>query len=129
MRIRAENCLRCPTDCGTCLGFSCGDGVCGGQETCTEAPGLSLCAQDCCPVGGCDHQVCETGTPLKPFCSSCAALVCDFDSTCCDSMWDAICVGHAVVQCGAVCSRCDNDGVCEASTAIWLEISLSLGSQ
>lgn len=51
-----------------------------------------------CP--SCDHDVCTTGAPLLPACSSCAATVCGADAYCCDFEWDAVCVSEATTLCG-----------------------------
>jgi hypothetical protein len=51
----------------------------------------------------CAHDVCATGKKLSPSCDPCAAAVCGWDPTCCDSTWDGACVETAALLCGASC--------------------------
>lgn len=60
----------------------------------------------------CAHDLCVTGGPLDPNCSTCVAEVCSFDSFCCNVAWDSICVNEAKNTCGLTCTTCGN-GVCE----------------
>jgi len=53
-----------------------------------------------CP--SCDHDVCTTGGPLLPACSTCADTVCTSDPYCCEVTWDALCVDAATT----LCSEC-----------------------
>jgi hypothetical protein len=71
------------------VGNQCGtfsDG-CGGTIECgaCEPP----------PPGSCAHSEYETGAPLTPGCSECAATVCSVDGYCCTYGWDGICVAEA----------------------------------
>jgi hypothetical protein len=61
----------------------------------------------------CAHGLCFTGPALDPTCSECVATVCSFDSYCCTTFWDGICVQEAQDTCGTVCTTCGN-GACEA---------------
>lgn len=57
--------------------------------------------------GMCDHPVCDTGGPLDPMCSQCAADVCAVDSFCCGAnggTWDALCVDTADDECNNICT-------------------------
>jgi hypothetical protein len=48
----------------------------------------------------CSHDVCTTGTPLKPACNDCTAKVCAADSFCCNTSWLGSCVMDAQDLCG-----------------------------
>ncbi|MCC6998367.1 MAG: hypothetical protein IT370_27395 [Deltaproteobacteria bacterium] len=52
------------------------------------------------PVPSCGHSVYVTGGALPSACSACAQLICSFDSYCCNSAWDGICVNEAKLSCG-----------------------------
>ena len=60
-------------------------------------------------AGSCAHPVCTTGVALTPGCDnpplsdSCVTAVCNADSFCCGSSWDALCVGRVEQYCDAVC--------------------------
>lgn len=52
----------------------------------------------------CAHDVCDIGGPLMAGCDPCVTTVCGLiDNFCCTNQWDAVCVGHAVLFCGAPC--------------------------
>ncbi|MBL9149559.1 MAG: hypothetical protein JNM94_12790 [Phycisphaerae bacterium] len=78
----------------------CGDTVCEPGETwpeCPECPPVDNCpnAGSCCEEhagGGCNDE-------------NCCDTVCTADPTCCDSSWDASCVGDAV----RLCDLCDTN--------------------
>jgi len=78
----------------------------------------------------CAHDVCEVGGALDSTCNACANTVCNADSFCCTSSWDATCVGEAVSLCNLTCPApppscphdvCDEgdplDAACNACTA------------
>lgn len=54
-------------------------------------------------AGPCAHGLCETGAPIDPACSPCAAAVCATSLTCCTKVWGAFCVETAVAVCGESC--------------------------
>ena len=75
-------------------GLFCGDGMVVPPETC-ELPGSPTC--DCCfehGSPGCENAGCESA-------------VCAADSSCCDVLWDAICVEMALDE-PACETCCDN---------------------
>jgi hypothetical protein len=64
-----------------------------------------ICGQDCAGGGGgCAHSECQQGGPLMAACSDCATTVCNDDSFCCTTDWDALCVSHAESLCGNLCA-------------------------
>lgn len=69
--------------------MTCGNGVCGGGETC------ETCPADCGPCGPCTHSPCQTGGPLKANCAPCVAKICQQDPFCCTQNWDDVCVDQA----------------------------------
>ncbi len=74
----------CGVDCGN-GGSSGGGGGSGGAEACA-------------------HDVCSIGPPLDPSCDDpCVEKVCLENPSCCDSYWDATCVGLAIDLCGEEC--------------------------
>lgn len=80
------------------------ESVAAGYGVCVPCPGL---VNDCAPgtVGGgngtCDHPADQPGTPLDPSCDTCAEEVCSFDTYCCETEWDDVCVDEAAQTCGA----------------------------
>jgi hypothetical protein len=60
-------------------------------------------------AGACDHTVCTEGAALiagcddPPVSPSCVTAVCSYDSFCCNSEWDGLCVDEVVGNCGANC--------------------------
>jgi hypothetical protein len=101
-----ETCASCPTDCGAC------PKVCGDKQ-CYPSVGedCSTCPYDCGTCGGCTHPLCQTGFPLAPTCSSCAATVCAVDPFCCGGGWDEVCVAEVGALCGISCAGC-GDALC-----------------
>ncbi len=73
---------------------SCGDGACGGSETCDACP--EDCGE-CPPAGDCCTATAAAGCTD----ATVEACVCDEDAFCCETSWDAICVSAADTQCGA----------------------------
>ena len=92
----------CPIDC-----TYCGDGECEYGENCAS------CSADC---GGCaSHGLCEEGGPLDPTYDWCTAQICSVDSSCCNLVWNQVCVGEVSSICGLVCPPTHpfcGDGVC-----------------
>ena len=92
----SETCSSCPSDCGPCA--VCGDGRCIGGETC------SSCPRDCGECSGCGDGTCSTGEN----CSNCPQ-----DCGVCPSCGDGNC------QSGETCSTCPQDcGSCHATASI-----------
>jgi len=87
--------------------IDCGNGVCGGDETCASCPA------DC---GACDGGCCVQGD--TPGCNQgdVASCVCANDSYCCEVAWDELCVTAAREECGACqddCCDLNGTGGCE----------------
>ncbi len=123
-----------------CEGKQCGEDGCGGvcgkcpvQHVCEE--GLCICVPDCegkqCGDDGCGGSCgdclgecvdflchegpgCEVGEGTGCEGCSCEACVCWIDPYCCDTLWDSLCVGECINDCGG-CAELDTcgDGSCE----------------
>lgn len=86
----------------------CGDSLCEPGETwpeCPECPPIVACpgVGDCCVVHlsiGCTDE-------------ACCDQVCAIDAFCCDSSWDAGCVGVAQSECPDICGTTCGDTICE----------------
>jgi hypothetical protein len=52
----------------------------------------------------CAHNVCVTGVALESGCSQCVTDICAYDSWCCSTTWDSICVGYVPSICGTSCN-------------------------
>ncbi len=52
----------------------------------------------------CAHDVCDIGLALDAECDSCVAQICAFDSYCCNTQWDSICIGYVISICEGSCS-------------------------
>jgi hypothetical protein len=92
--------------------------VAGDYGVCLPCPNmLARCAQtseEVPPTGNCDHDVCETGTPLGLQCSlPCVAQVCAKDPYCCIEAWDFQCKVDVDLYC--------NDRTCEPDKCIYRE--------
>jgi hypothetical protein len=93
--------------CSIC-GPVCGDTICERGETwpeCPECPEVITCpgVGDCCDThlsNGCNDE-------------ECCVDVCDADPSCCQSGWDAICVGEAKSLCPDLCKPTCGDTICE----------------
>ncbi len=93
--------------CGQCASESCGDGICGWEESCVACPqDCGACSGDCCKGNG------------TPGCKDAAVseCVCAQDAFCCQSEWDSICA-QEVTNFG--CGECGGaagcgDGQCGA---------------
>jgi len=55
----------------------------------------------------CTHSECSSGKKLTSSCSTCASTVCESDSYCCDTKWDAVCVSEAKSECAAGSLSCN----------------------
>jgi hypothetical protein len=110
---------------GTCDHAVCATGAAldPGCDACTTA----LCAEDpyCCTTewdatcvsevdqfcaqgcggggGGCSHDECTSGDALYSGCSDCVTAICDADPYCCNTEWDATCVGEVDALCSPGC--------------------------
>jgi len=103
----------CDTGAGlvqTCS--SCADTVCSADSYCCDTAWDATCvmqAADWCGLScgtgnnSCAHDECDTGDGLYSECSNCAGIVCGSDPYCCDTAWDATCVGEAEDWCGIFC--------------------------
>jgi hypothetical protein len=85
----------------------CAQQVCAADDFCCtnewDAACVGIASQT--PVCGCStcaHDPCAEGDKLEKACSNCVGTVCAQDSYCCDSAWDATCVGIAAMkpECG-----------------------------
>lgn len=101
---------------GACCGSTRGDCVDTVESTCTANGGTFMGAGTSCEDGGCpeppdcDCQVAGgQGCPENLVCEEC---VCTEDSFCCESTWDAICVGIAGP--GGVCEDACCAPACDA---------------
>jgi hypothetical protein len=106
-----------------CLGKQCGQDGCGGQ-----------CGQ-CCTSQTCESGMCVGGPGCEvnngPGCDGCPCedCMCSLDPFCCEIMWDDLCVGQCISQCGGCGSEanckdkeCGPDscgGVCGVCPAEW----------
>src|SRR5690606_25347928 len=52
----------------------------------------------------CAHPICQTGAALDASCDPCAADLCAQDPYCCNTEWDATCVGEVTAICGQSCT-------------------------
>jgi hypothetical protein len=67
-------------------------------------------------AGGCTHAICATGEALQATCDPCATQLCAQDSYCCNTTWDATCVGEVASICGQSCMSAKPAGDAGAST-------------
>lgn len=61
----------------------------------------------------CAHDECSPGDLLAPGCSSCVTSICNADPYCCETAWDALCIGAAKNLCGLECPAFCGDGTCD----------------
>jgi hypothetical protein len=75
--------------CGNCGGSTggCGDGTCGGGETCASCPG------DCGPCGS-GGDCCATSAQSGCSDPTIEDCVCAYDFLCCIFEWDSFCVSE-----------------------------------
>jgi hypothetical protein len=52
----------------------------------------------------CAHPICATGSALVASCDPCATNLCAQDPYCCNTEWDATCVGEVTSICGQSCT-------------------------
>lgn len=116
--------------CDSCVAHICAaDGYCCSDwwdNMCVEAVS-TVCGLNVC-IAACAHSLCEVGEPLDATCNSCAWDVCAADPLCCNSQWDATCVGLVETACGHV--RCEQGGTaCEDAVDLdYYETRLSMGT-
>lgn len=86
---------------------TCAANVCAADPFCCATEWDDVCVEEtdyfCSNGCSCAHGMCLEGTALNPFCNSCADTVCFFDSFCCATEWDDICVGEVASFCGVIC--------------------------
>lgn len=102
----SETCSTCASDCGACPTQYCGDGACNAGETCGS------CASDCGSCNTCGNNSCDGGENCSNCANDCGG--CDAGATCpngsCDgSEW----CGNCSADCGA-CTSC-GDGTCNGT--------------
>jgi vibriolysin len=56
------------------------------------------------PPTTCTHSKCVTGVKLVSGCDACVTQICAADSYCCNTSWDATCVGEVASVCGLSCN-------------------------
>ena len=113
--------LTCTTCAFNTAGCSkCGNNVVDGGEQCDggnfngqTCPGIdpgkfadgSLTCNSCTSIetGGCTSGDCCTGGGAGCQVSGIQSCVCAFDSFCCNTQWDSICISEAKSDCGAQC--------------------------
>ena len=100
-----------PTGLGTpngakIAGGSAGSGGAGSGTSTSSTTGSGTSTSATTGSGGastCTHPICSAGVKLTKACDPCAASVCTADSYCCNTKWDAICVGEVASVCGQTC--------------------------
>jgi len=103
------------------------ESVAAGYGVCLPCPGL---LNDCAESGGgggsgsCDHDPDTVGGPLDPSCGPCEAEVCGFDSYCCTTQWDQVCVDEAADNCGS--GSCHDE--CDTGAAMGAECGSCAGA-
>lgn len=55
------------------------------------------------PASSCAHATCEVGAALTNGCDACVSAICGVDVYCCNTTWDATCVGEVATVCGSTC--------------------------
>jgi V8-like Glu-specific endopeptidase len=101
--------------CDTCAAKICAqDSYCCNNSwdaTCVKEV-ASICSQSCSggttptpppPAGTCSHALCTKGSKLTSTCNTCVKQICAQDSYCCNTAWDATCVGEVASVCGQTC--------------------------
>lgn len=90
-----------------CFEPVCGDLICDRDdlENCVNCPSDCECL-------GCDHVVCEIGTPLPIDCAPCVTTVCEDIPHCCITTWDRPCINRMTETCFGVCVGTCGDGLC-----------------
>ena len=92
--------------CDTCAAQICAaDSFCCNNSWDAKCVGevASVCHQTC-GGGSCAHSVCSTGAKLAASCDACATAICNEDTFCCISTWDAQCVGEVASICDESCN-------------------------
>ena len=99
----------CGQSCGgctpNCTGKVCGSDGCGGS--CGNCPSGQTCnaSGQCGGTNSCTHPICSTGAKLKNGCDPCVTKICSWDSYCCSTKWDKICVQEVGSICGQGCKK------------------------
>jgi hypothetical protein len=92
--------------CDACIAEVCAEDAfcCEGtyDELCVERA-TTIAACGCAPAAACAHEPCAEGELLDANCDPCATTVCAQDGYCCNTAWDALCVGYATELCGLAC--------------------------
>jgi hypothetical protein len=91
----------CGASCGTSSGPTCGDGVCGPDESCLT------CGEDCLCGASCGDGVCRSNESCLSCAADCGACATCGDGTCAPS--------ESCLSCAADCGGCTNtcgDGTC-----------------
>lgn len=73
-----------------------------GGSTDTDAATEAATEPDAALV--CAHPICAAGGPLDATCDTCATQLCAVDPYCCNTAWDATCVGEVASICGNTCT-------------------------
>lgn len=107
------------SSCDPCVTAICAaDGYCCSgwwDNVCVEMVS-TVCDLNVC-IAACAHSLCEAGEPLDATCNDCAADVCQVDPTCCNSQWDATCVGLVETACDL--ATCEQGGTtCESAVVL-----------
>jgi hypothetical protein len=93
-----------PTGIGTPNGAALSGGGGGGSGSSSGGSGSGSGSGSGGGGGGsCTHDVCTSGAPLSASCGACEAKLCAFDSRCCQTTWDFICVAEVPAFCGQTC--------------------------
>jgi len=86
---------------------TCAANVCAADPFCCATAWDAICVEEtdyfCTDSCSCAHGMCFTGVALNPFCNTCVDTVCLFDSFCCATTWDDICISEVALYCGVTC--------------------------
>ncbi|HKA88559.1 MAG TPA: metallophosphoesterase [Haliangiales bacterium] len=96
------------SSCDPCVGQICAqDSYCCRTSWDKQCIGevKSICGQDTCSTAGtCAHSECTTGAKLESGCDPCVTQICGWDSYCCATAWDSVCVFEVGSICGQACN-------------------------
>jgi len=97
---------------------ACVSSICNADPFCCQTSWDATCVGEVdtlcdgqCSGGGCSHDECSQGGPLEDGCSDCVTDVCNADAFCCNTDWDATCVGEA----DSICGICGGGNACAHS--------------
>lgn len=92
---------------------ACVSAICADDPFCCQTEWDDVCVghvetacDGACGGGACSHDECSQGGPLQDGCSDCVTDVCAQDAFCCNTDWDATCVGEA----DSICGICTSGG-------------------